>query len=494
MIVKTEIDFIQNYLVDASNFKYESCDGLYIPESYEEIIELTKISNDKKTPITISGAGTGLVGGRVPLNGIVVSLEKFNKILELRNDEKNIIVQSFVTLNELQNYLDDFGLFYPPDPTEKNCSIGGTIATNASGARTLKFGPTRKWINALKILLPHGEIFDLKRGDFQANGYIFDFETECGTKFNFKLPEFSMPDVKNAAGYYILPDMDLIDLFIGSEGTLGIILEAELKLLEKPSDLISMVIFFDNFDDVYNFVSIARNEKKKQEFLKISPRALEFFDDKSLEFLSPKFPKVSNKKFAIWYEQEIYTECKDEIIEQLSELILQNNGNIDEIWFAFNEKEINEIREFRHSISVLVNEYISRNNLKKVGTDIAVPSEYFVEFYRYCCEQCIKNSIKYVGYGHIGNNHLHFNMLPEDKKQNELAIKLYRDFCIKAIEMRGTISAEHGIGKLKAHYFELMYPEKVLHGMFEIKKTFDPNLILNLGNIFTEKFYSSEKK
>lgn len=119
MIVKTEFEFIQNYLSDASNFKSNSCDGVFIPESYDELIELVKSSREKKTGITISGAGTGLVGGRVPQSGIVISLEKFNQILNLQLDKKLVDVQCFVTLNELQNYLDGYGLFYPPDPTEK---------------------------------------------------------------------------------------------------------------------------------------------------------------------------------------------------------------------------------------------------------------------------------------------------------------------------------------------------------------------------------------
>ncbi|MFN4112117.1 MAG: FAD-binding oxidoreductase, partial [Ignavibacteria bacterium] len=252
------------------------------------------------------------------------------------------------------------------------------------------------------------------------------------------------------------------------------------------------VIFFDTFEDAYKFVSISRSDNKLDEFKLINPRALEFFDDKSLKFLSSKFPNVQNKKFAVWFEQEIYDCDKDQLIDQISKLILKFNGNLEQIWFAFNEKEINDIKEFRHSISALVNEYISRNNLRKVGTDIAVPSNHFKEFYLYCCNECIKSSINYVGYGHIGNNHLHFNMLPVDKRQNELAIKLYREFCVRAIEMGGTISAEHGIGKLKKQYFELMYPEKVLREMFEIKKIFDPDLFLNPGNIFPDKFYKNQ--
>ncbi|MCX8056967.1 MAG: FAD-binding oxidoreductase [Ignavibacteria bacterium] len=493
MIVKKDFELIQNYLSDASNYKSTNCDALYIPETYDELIELVEWANQNKIPLTISGAGTGLVGGRVPLEGVIVSLEKFNKILELNQEQKTLRVQCFVTLNEIQNFLREYNLFYPPDPTEKNCSIGGTIATNASGARTLKYGSTRKWINSLKILLPNGEMFELKRDEIFAEGLSFNFQTNSGKIYSFKLPDFQMPKVKNAAGYFIHPDMDLIDLFIGSEGTLGIILEAELKVIEQPKDLLSLVIFFENFDNLYDFVSISRDKNKGKEYSLINPRALEFFDNKALEFLASKFNKVANKKFALWFEQEIYNssfnDLKDKIIEQLFELISKCNGNVDEIWFAFNEKDVNEIKDFRHSISALVNEYISKNDLKKVGTDIAVPSNYFKEFYRYCCAKCEEKLINYVGYGHIGNDHLHFNMLPSDKMQNELAQKLYRDFCIKAIEMGGTISAEHGIGKLKRAYFELMYTENVLNDMFKIKKYFDPNLILNRGNIFPDRFY-----
>lgn len=489
MIVKTDQETILNYLTDASNYKSKGCDAVYIPENIEELSQFIKKADSEKIPVTISGAGTGLVGGRVPAGGVVISLEKFNSIISLNEKEKSILVQSFVTLKELQDFLRDYKLFYPPDPTEKNCSIGGTIATNASGARTLKYGSTRKWVNSLTIVLHNGEIFKIRRNEIKAKNFEFNFTTPAKESYSFRLPEISIPKVKNAAGYYIEENMDLIDLFIGSEGTLGIIVEAELKLLVQPEDLISLVIFFDSFDDAYNFVNQSRKSEKEKESKLLNPRALEFFDDQALKFLSQKFPNVRDKKFAIWYEQEIYNENKDEIIDQLSNLISECNGDLENIWFAFNEKEVNDIKEFRHSISALVNEYISRNDLKKVGTDIAVPSNSFKEFYNFCCESCRKHSIDYVGYGHIGNDHLHFNMLPKDKTQNELAIKLYREFCKKAVEFGGTISAEHGIGKLKRDYFELMYPENVLRQMFEIKKTFDPNLILNRGNIFPERFF-----
>lgn len=488
MIVKTDREIIQSYLIDASNYKSSGCDAVYVPESYEELSDLLIEANHKKIPVTISGAGTGLVGGRVPQGGIIISLEKFDQILSFDKKNKKVRVQASVTLAKLQEYLNEFNLFYPPDPTERNCSIGGTAATNASGARTLKYGPTRNWITSLKFVFANGEILNLSRGQIIAKKLKFEFSINS-KDYKIYLPILKMPDVKNAAGYYIKPDMDLIDLFIGSEGTLGVILELELNLLEKPKDVISMVIFFETFESAYKFVCEARSKNKSEKYLHIDPRSLEFFDDKSLEFLSDKFPNVRNKKFAIWFEQETNSMNSEKILEELSNLIVECDGDLNNIWYAANEKDINEIKEFRHSISLLVNEYIARNDLRKVGTDIAVPSKYFEEFYKYCRSTCEDNNLKFVGYGHIGNDHLHFNMLPKDKVQNELAMKLYREFCEKAVKLGGTVSAEHGIGKLKREYFALMYPEEILQQMFEIKRTLDPNLILNYGNIFPERFY-----
>ncbi len=491
MILKKEIDAIQSYLTDASNFRSNSCDKVYIPENIQELIELMKKLNEENTPFTISGAGTGLVGGRVPIEGVLISMEKFDRILSIDTEAKTVNVEAFVSLNQLDEYLKQYGLFYPPDPTEWNCSIGGTIATNASGARTLKYGSTRNWIKSIKIILPDGEIIELNRGEIFANNYKFDFVTPKGKRYNFDLPEIKYPDVKNAAGYFIKPDMDSIDLFIGSEGTLGIITEAKLKLLPRPQDLLSLVIFFESIVDAYQFVSLARSKVKHKTYQAINPSALEFFDDEALKFLSHKFPNVSGKKFAIWFEQDIYNTNKDDLIEEISNLIFKCNGNIDEIWFAFDEKDFKEIREFRHAISALVNEYISRKNLRKVGTDIAVPPNYFLEFYDYCVNESKKNGLNYVGYGHIGNDHLHFNMLPENEEQIGIALKLYHDFCERAVKSGGTISAEHGVGKIKRKYFELMYPEDILRKMFEIKKIFDPQLLLNQRNIFPDRFFEN---
>lgn len=483
MIVKTEKDFIQNYLTDASNYKSENCDAVYFPLSSEEVSEILKECNDKKIPVTVSGAGTGLVGARVPNGGIVVSLEKLNSILHIDKKSKTCRTQAGILLSQIQDACKDVQLLYPPDPTEKNCSIGGTIATNASGARTFKYGPTRNWINYLKVVLANGETIELERGKNFAYNYILKLQTKEGAKFKIILPKIKMPPVKNAAGYFIKENMDAIDLFIGMEGTLGVVTEAELNLIDYPNDLISGMIFFDNFSDTYDFVSKLKGLSLEINS-KIKTRAIEFFDDQALNFLRQFYPKTPSGKFAVWIEHEIYSENKDELMTLLYELIETHKGSLDSSYFAMNEKEMNEIREFRHAISARINENLVQNNLQKVGTDLAVPNGYFHQLYNYCINLCSEEEIDYVGYGHIGNDHLHLNMLPKDHDEYAKAKKLYLEFCKKAVGFGGTVSAEHGIGKLKKEYFRLMYkPDKILQ-MYEIKKNLDPNLILGVGNIF----------
>ncbi|MEJ2194557.1 MAG: FAD-binding oxidoreductase [Ignavibacteriaceae bacterium] len=207
MIIKTEQDEIQNYLVDASNTK-GYCEAVYIPRSVEEISAILKEANNIKQPVTVSGNGTGLTGARVPQGGIVISTEKLNKIIEVNPDEMYTIVEPGVLLSDLQDTVLSKGLFYPPDPTERNCFIGGTVATNASGARTFKYGPTRNYVEELEIVLAEGDLLKLKRGENFANDHSLQLNTTSGREINVMLPEYEMPKTKNASGYFCKRNMD----------------------------------------------------------------------------------------------------------------------------------------------------------------------------------------------------------------------------------------------------------------------------------------------
>jgi D-lactate dehydrogenase (cytochrome) len=487
MIIKSNPDEIQNYLTDASNYSGK-CDAVYIPESEDEISEIVKKCNAEKIKITVAGNGTGLTGARVPEEGVVLSMEKLNKIIEINSDDKYAIVQPSVILSEFQHEAESKNLFYPPDPTERNCFIGGTVATNASGARTFKYGPTRSYVLGLKIVLPDGRKLNIERGQHIADGSHAILPTEDGSIISFELPRYDMPSTKNAAGYYCKEKMDLIDLFIGSEGTLGVITEIKLKLIDLPQNILSCIIFFESEEDALNFIEEAAKLSRFEDDSIISARGLELFDKFTLKFLRGDYSNIpENANAAVWFEQEI-DDNEDELISGWMELISKHNGMEEESWIANDRKEMDKFKDFRHAIALKVNDYMSQRGLKKVGTDVAVPFESFKRFYFDTIKLVSDAGLNYVVYGHAGDSHIHLNMLPDDAGQYNRAVETYRQICANAVKLKGTVSAEHGIGKLKREYLKLMYNDDTIKKMALIKLAFDPNRILNIGNIFEEKY------
>lgn len=490
MIVKTKQDEIQNYLVDASNTK-GFCEAVYIPENVSEIIWIVKDATQKKLPVTISGNGTGLTGARVPHGGIVISTEKLNRIIEINEKEKFAIVEPAVLLSDLQYAVESKELLYPPDPTERNCFIGGTVATNASGAGTFKYGPSRNYVEELEIILSDGDLIELKRGENFSKNLSLILKTSSGKEIKLNLPDYKMPDTKNASGYFCKPGMDAIDLFIGSEGTLGIITKIKLRLIDLPSNEISCVLFFNSEENALKFLIKARDESYKNRKLvaknKIDATALEFFDENALKFLMNEYPNIpANAKSAIWFEQ-VCNENEDLLLSIWIDLFSEFSGNEEDAWFAMTEKDKDNIIGFRHTISTSVNEYISRNSFRKLGTDVAVPDDSFIRFYYSIKKEVDAEDIDYVIYGHFGNSHIHLNMLPKTEEEFRKGKELYRRICSYAISLGGTFSAEHGVGKNKREYLVEMYGQENVNKMRILKKTLDPNYILGAGNIFEVK-------
>src|SRR6266536_4561721 len=233
MLTKSQPDEIQDFLSDASYVKGGNATLVVFPESSNEIAEILKRAIHDQIPVTISGAGTGTVAGRVPFGGTVIATDRLNQIREVVHNDQGggrAIAGAGVILRDLQRAVESEDLFYPPDPTERSCFLGGTVATNASGARTFKYGPTRSYIRRLKIALATGDVIDLRRGELHADadGGV-SIPLPGGRSIQAKLPSIKMPRTrKHAAGYYIEPKMDVLDLFIGSEGTLGVVVEIEV--------------------------------------------------------------------------------------------------------------------------------------------------------------------------------------------------------------------------------------------------------------------------
>jgi D-lactate dehydrogenase (cytochrome) len=305
----------------------------------------------------------------------------------------------------------------------------------------------------------------------------------------FKRPEYGMPDTsKHNAGYFSEAGMDLIDLFIGSEGTLGIIAEADLMLIPLPSAIISCLVYFRSVEELFLFVRLLKDPANG-----ISTRAIEFFDRHSLEFLAAKYPEIpGDSEGAIFFEQETTAELEENNLDTLFGLMESCNAMTDLSWMALDRDEQERLREFRHTLPLLVNEWLSRQHESKISTDMAVPDSRFRElfdFYRTSCEQ---QGFVYIIFGHIGDAHVHLNILPRNREEFVQAKALYRTFVGKALELGGTISAEHGIGKLKAEYLVGMYQESGIREMVRVKKCLDPLLVLNRGNLIPAAYLETE--
>lgn len=490
MIKKTDQNEIQNYLKDASNTS-GYCNAVYFPETVEELHSLLADTADKKTAVTVCGNRTGLTGAAVPLGGIVISTEKLNRILEINEKEKYVTVEPGVLLSDLLKELKAHNLYYPPDPTELNCFIGGIVATNASGAKSFKYGATRNFVLSLEILLSTGEMITINRNEVFAIDNRLSLKTNTGRIIELNLPELSMPAVKNAAGFSCKKNMDAIDLFIGSEGTLGIFTRIKLALLDSPEGIFSVVIFFETEESALYFLREAREKSyssgNEKSINKIDATALEFFDKNSLWFLREDYKRIPpNAGAAVWLEQETTKENEDAISDLWFKLIENHNGNLNDSWIAVSEKDRIEIGRFRHSVSAKVNEYIILHNFRKLGTDIAVPHPELLSFYNYLKNEVEKEKLGYVVYGHFGDSHIHLNMLPENEEEFIRAQKLYKKFCFDAIKAGGTFSAEHGVGKNKREYLLEMYGKESVEKMREIKRKLDPEMILGRGNIFSK--------
>lgn len=507
MQVKTQTDELQNYLTDASNMKGGYAEKVFLPETAAQLAEILRQANEEKIPATISGARTGTVGGAIAFGGYIISLEKLNKIKEISKGRLFAEVEAGVVLTDLQRAVERENLFYPPDPTEWSCQIGGTVATNASGAKSFKYGATRKYVERLEIVLANGEFLDIKRGEnFAENGFI-KLKTRSGKLIEAKVPTYLPPNTrKNASGYFSSQKVDAIDFFIGSEGTLCVITEIDLKILPKPEGFLSGIVFFKDERDLLSLVGEAKTisfETRKKNAFGLSADAslrdnivpsidatlLEYFDENSLNFIKEKFPETPESMAgAIFFEQETTSENEDALFERWNALFEKYNADLDNSWFTTSDEDLVKMREFRHALPIAVNERIVRNKQRKIGTDMVVPDKNFSSFLKFYQQKLNASGLDYVIFGHIGDCHLHANILPKTDEEAVLAKHLYGRFVAQTVMLGGAISAEHGIGKLKKHYLQVMFGERYLNEMADLKRAFDPNGILGRGNMFDEKY------
>jgi D-lactate dehydrogenase (cytochrome) len=479
VIIKRDIDTILSYFEDSSNLKGGSAQAVAFPENTAELSAFLKDADSRKIPVTISGGGTGTAGGRIPFGGYGLSMERFNRIIDVSTDRMSAVVQAGAPVEGFKEACEKKGLFYTSHPTEKTAFVGGTVATNASGARSFKYGPTRKYVKMLRMVLANGELLDIKRGETFITKKDPVAMLSDGSHIKVPVPSYRMPAVKNSAGYYAEDGMDLIDLFIGQEGTLSVIAEIELALVKKPAQIFSCFVFFKKEKDA---IAFSRDAKA------LGALSIEYFDSNSLCLLRAKSANVPDTaRAAVFFEQELTGEDDDRITGEWIKLISSSGSSENDTWAAMNEREAEKFIDLRHSIPESINEIVRSNGFQKLSTDIAVPDDKFSTMMDYYMDTFRENKIGHAIFGHIGESHVHVNLLPKTESQLELAKDIALKFVKKGVSLGGTISAEHGVGKTKHKYLEAMYGRGGILEMARIKKAFDPHCILGLDNIFPKE-------
>lgn len=444
--VLTSKDALGNYSHD------ETEDLKYLPEvvvkprTAKEISEILKLCNAEKIPVTPRGAGTGLSGAALPVfGGVVLSMERFNEILQI--DERNLqaTVEPGVINEVFQNVVKEKGLFYPPDPASKgSCFLGGNLAMSSGGPKAVKYGVTKEYVLNLEVVLPTGEII--------------------WTGANV---------LKNSTGY------NLTQLMVGSEGTLGVITKIVFKLIPYPTKTVVMLVPFFSAEKACESVSAVFRAG-------IVPSGMEFMERDAIDWTLKYVDGVSvsikpgvQAHLLIEVDgNELDAMMRD--AEKISEIMTRHE--CDDILFADTEEQKQNLWKLRRKVG----EAVKSNSVYK-EEDTVVPRAELPELLRGVKAIGSKYGFKSVCYGHAGDGNLHVNIIKgdmsDDKWNNELpkGIRELFELCVK---LGGTISGEHGIGWVQKSYMDIAFTPKSIELQKGIKKLFDPNNILNPGKIF----------
>lgn len=414
-----------------------------LPLNSGQVSDVLKYANDKHIAVTPRGQGTGLVGAAVAIHkGIMLSSENMNKILELDEDNLTLTVEPGVLLMEISKYVEENDLFYPPDPGEKSASIGGNISTNAGGMRAVKYGVTRDYVRELEVVLTSGEIITV------------------GGKI-----------VKDSSGY------SLKDLMVGSEGTLGVITKAVLKLLPLPKVAISLLVPFPDIETAITAVPTIIKSKA-------IPTAIEYMERNVIlaaeNYLGKKFPDNSADAYLLLTFDGNSKPEVEKIYEQVAHVCL-DAGAMD-VFISDTDERNESIWSARGAFL----EAIKASTSEMDECDVVVPRNFVADFINFTKAVEKQLDIRIASFGHAGDGNLHVYVLKDDMPDEMFVKKLATAFDLlyaKGSELGGHVSGEHGIGYAKVKYLERSVGNVYMDLLRGIKKTFDPNLILNPGKV-----------
>ena len=423
------------------------------PESVEEVVEVLRRAATDRIPVTAAGAQTSTTAASITDKGLLLSLRSLDRISTPDEKAKTINVGPGALVGEIKRTAAAVGLLFAPDPTsEEESTIGGAIACNASGARTFKYGATRRHVQALKVVMADGELMEFRRTNLE----------------------------KNTVGYAFAHDP--IDWFIGSEGTLGVIVEAELALLPLPTHVVGLAVLFRTEDDALKFVIATRESRV------VTPRCIEYFDDRAIEIAraTASGGVLPSGAAAMVYVEEEVGDDVDATLEKWADVIESVASDFEPLVFD-GEARLREARKLRHSVPSTMNERGGRYRDvggRKVSTDWAVPYRELVGAVRMARSLATEAGIEQaVIYGHAGNGHPHQNFIARDAKELATIEGVVEQTLRRVLALGGTVAAEHGIGKIKRRWLPLQMNGLQIAMMSAVKRELDPQGILAPGNI-----------
>jgi len=441
--VVTDKDDLEKYSFDETPLGLKALpEAVVKPENTEQVSKVLALANGKRIPVTPRGQGTGLCNGAVPVyGGILLSLERMNQILEVDEENLMAVVEAGVVLSDLRSEVERRGLFYPADPGERTSAMGGNINTNAGGMNGVKYGKTRDYILGLEAVLPNGKVLNL------------------GGKV-----------VKRSTGY------DLMQLIIGSEGTLAVVTKAITRLIKLPRLFVTLYVPFNNLFDAARSVSEIVKER-------MTPTAMEFVERDVIIEAENRVGKMMPHHDAEAYlilridgdkQEELYEDA-----EAISEICLRNNA-VD-VLVADTKERQDRIWDTRG----IFYEAIVKSRIADI-VDAAIPPSKMPEYIKKIKEISGEFGVRILSYGHAGDGNIHVHPIKDGLGDEEWAdklpkvmVRLYKE----AAALGGIISGEHGIGWTKKKYLPICLDEQQIRLMREIKRLFDPNNILNPGKI-----------
>ena len=487
------------YLRDESRSVGEAA-WICFPVCEEDVREALSFAREKDLCVTTQGGRTGLAAGCVPHGGLVLNLSRMDRVLGAEREGGAVLLrtQPGVLLTNLRKAVaalqPEYGvLFFPPDPTETTASIGGMTACNASGARTYRYGATRKHVEGLRVILADGRSVTLRRGEQMAAGRCLRLRCDDDSRVFLPLPSYRMPSVKNASGYFVEYGMDAVDLFAGSDGTLGVITEILLRLTPLPAQIWECGLLLKTEMQALELTDALRRSCSRL-------ASIEFFDAGALRVLKDRkatdaslrsVADVPDDVQALLFV-EIHADSKEEAfgeLERVTACLKDCGGDPDRTWFGWNAAQIARFKEFRHAVPESVNMLIDERRkthpqITKLGTDMSVEDKDLKRVFAMYREGLAELGLQSAIWGHIGNNHVHVNILPRDMDDYRRGKELYAAWAQRVTDMGGAVSAEHGVGKLKASFLETMYGPRAIGEMRALKQALDPQGMLNPGNLF----------